>query len=212
MKNHNHLYKNIDTFCKRLEQEFDLIPEKRQSTLLQLKNYIQQKYKIGETSKINVICTHNSRRSHIGQIWLAVAADYYNFPQIQTFSGGTEATAFNNRVVHAFQRLGFVISTENNSSNNPIYKVKWTEAMKPYQAFSKKYSHSTNPTTNFAAILVCSEADEVCPTVLGCDFRLVLPFDDPKQFDDTEQEVDKYDERLRQIGREMMYVLSNISI
>ncbi|MBI1226927.1 MAG: hypothetical protein GC192_16975 [Bacteroidetes bacterium] len=157
-----------------------------------------------------VICTHNSRRSHIGQIWLAVGAEYYQLPEIQTFSGGTEATAFNIRAVRAFQRVGFDISTDKEETENPIYQISWKVGMKPYQAFSKKYEDEPNPKEKFAAVMVCSEADEGCPFVFGCDFRLSLPFDDPKEFDETELETAKYDERVRQIGREMLFVTSQV--
>ncbi|RMF04107.1 MAG: hypothetical protein D6772_01105 [Bacteroidetes bacterium] len=157
-----------------------------------------------------VICTHNSRRSHMAQLWLAVAADYYRSPEIQTFSGGTEATAFNIRAVDAFRRLGFDITVKE-ESENPIYHISWKPGMKPYPAFSKKYDDYPNPKEQFAALMVCSQADEGCPVVTGCDFRLSLPFDDPKDFDGTDLETEKYDERLRQIGREMLFVLSTVT-
>jgi hypothetical protein len=158
-----------------------------------------------------VICTHNSRRSHIGQVWLAVAADYFNLPDIHTFSGGTEATAFNIRAVHAFQKLGFRIeAVGEKNEGNPIYEVAWREQMMPYQAFSKRYEDAPNPQGQFAAIMVCSEADEACPSVFGCDFRLPLPYEDPKKFDGTALEQEKYEERIRQIGREMLFVMREI--
>jgi arsenate reductase len=199
----------IERFCKELEREFEIIPKKRKEKLSQLSNYISSKIKEGQTPKIVVICTHNSRRSHIGQLWLAVGADYFHLPEIQTFSGGTEATAFNIRAVKAFQRIGFDISAKE-ETENPIYQISWKKGMKPYQAFSKKYEDEPNPKEKFAALMVCSEADEGCPFVFGCDFRLSLPFDDPKEFDGTELETTKYDERVRQIGREMLFVLSKI--
>jgi len=200
----------IMNFCHELENEFDQIAKERKEKLSQLSNYISTKIEEGQTPKIVVICTHNSRRSHIGQIWLATGAEYFQIPEIQTFSGGTEATAFNIRAVRAFQRIGFDISAKE-ETENPIYQISWKEEMKAYQAFSKKYEEAPNPKENFAAIMVCSEADAGCPFVLGCDFRLSLPYDDPKGYDGTKLEAEKYDERVKQIGREMLYVLSNVS-
>jgi hypothetical protein len=202
----------IKKFCKIIEKEFDQIPKKRKEILLTLSNYISDKIKEGQTPQIVVICTHNSRRSHIGQIWLAVGAEYYQLPPIRTFSGGTEATAFNIRAVEAFRRIGFRIAVELEKSNNPIYHIRWNSEMEPYLAFSKKYEDQPNPNDNFAAIMVCSEADEGCPFVPGCEFRLSLPYEDPKAFDGTKWEAEKYDERIRQIGREMLFVLSSIKI
>jgi protein-tyrosine-phosphatase len=203
------LKSKIKNLCKELEGEFEIIPNVRKQKLSQLSNYISNKINEGQTPKIVVICTHNSRRSHIGQIWLAVGADYYHLPEIQTFSGGTETTAFNVRAVRAFQRVGFDISAED-ETENPVYQISWKEGMKPYQAFSKKYGDEPNPKEKFASVMVCSEADEGCPFVFGCDFRLSLPFDDPKEFDGTKFETAKYEERVRQIGREMLFVLSKI--
>lgn len=201
----------IENFCQELENEFGHITKERKEKLAVLGNYMADKFKENQTPKLVVICTHNSRRSHIGQIWLAVAADYFQLQGIQTFSGGTEATAFNIRAVKAFQRIGFGISTEGKNKDNPIYEIKWSEEMRPYEAFSKKYEDDPNPKINFAAIMVCSQADKGCPMVFGCDFRLSLPYDDPKDFDETEIEELKYDERVRQIGREMLYVCSNLN-
>ncbi len=204
------LFKNIADYCEGLEKEFGLISSKRKAKLLSLSNYIAGKIAKGEIPKTIVICTHNSRRSHLGQIWLAVGADFYQLPEIQTFSGGTEGTTFNPRAVEALLRAGFEITTSDAKNTNPVYQIRWKEAMKPYLAFSKKYDDDPNPKEKFAAVMVCSEADEACPFVVGTDFRLSLPFEDPKDFDGTPLERQKYDERCHQIGREMLFVLSQL--
>ena len=131
-------------------------------------------------------------------------------PPIASFSGGTEATAFNPRAVAALVRIGLDISTATPEASNPVYEIKWMETQESYPAFSKKYDHAVNPQSDFAAIMVCTEADAGCPFVAGCDFRLPLPYDDPKAFDGTELESQKYDERCRQIGREMLYTLHQV--
>ena len=203
-------FKKIETLCKELEQEFDLIPRERKEKLQELSAYIARKIEAEQVPKLVVICTHNSRRSHIGQIWLAVGADYFQLAEIQTFSGGTEATAFNSRAVKAFQQVGFEISTANENEDNPIYDIRWMKEMKPYQAFSKRFEDAANPKEQFAGIMVCSQADKDCPAVVGCDFRLSLPYDDPKEFDDTEFEEEKYNERIKQIGREILFSLKQM--
>ncbi len=204
------LKKEIYDYCQSIEEEFDLIPSKRKDELIALSNYISKKFEEKLTPKLIVICTHNSRRSHLGQLWLAVGADYYDLPEIQTYSGGTEATAFNPRAVNAMRNIGFQITTENETVVNPRYEITWKEDMKPYVAFSKKYEDEPNPKADFGAIMVCTSADQGCPFVVGCDFRLSLPYVDPKAFDDTALESIKYKERCRQIGREMFFALSEI--
>lgn len=200
----------IKNFCEAREREFGLISEERQVVLTRLSDYISSKFEANETPKMTIICTHNSRRSHLGQLWLAVGAQYYDLPDIETFSGGTENTAFNIRAVNAMREIGFDIISNHPNETNPVYQVKWSANGNPYAAFSKKYYNPPNPSQDFAAIMVCTSADEGCPIVSGCDFRLSLPFDDPKAFDDTDLEAAKYMERAEQIGREMLFVLSKI--
>ena len=208
--NNKSLLVPIASFCEGLESEFDLIPAERQEKLLLLRDYVHGKFTHDQTPQLTVICTHNSRRSHLGQVWLAVGAKYYGLPALQTFSGGTEATAFNSRAVAALSRAGFDIHTADPEKSNPTYEIRWSDDAPVYQAFSKKYDSAPNPTAQFGAILVCSEADQGCPVVVGADFRLFLPFEDPKAYDDTDLETAKYDERCRQIGREILFALSKI--
>ena len=205
------LLEKINDFCQSVETEFEQISAERKEALLPLSNYIYQKISAKETPKIIVICTHNSRRSHMGQLWLATGAAYYGLPKMETYSGGTEATAFNPRAVKACRAAGFQITTQNATDANPVYDIMWTSEMRPYQAFSKKYSTEPNPTAKFAAMMVCTSADEGCPIVSGSDFRIALPFHDPKAFDDTDLEAAKYTERCRDIAREMLYVLNQVN-
>ena len=196
--------------CQALEQEFDDITIERKLKLIELSDYIISRKNEHEIARLVVICTHNSRRSHMGQIWAQVAADYYGIRKIETFSGGTEATAFNPRAVSAFKKVGFDVNTIENDDDNHTYELKWSEDMEAYQAFSKRYDDTPNPSEKFAAIMVCTSADEGCPVITGCDFRLSLPYEDPKAYDDTGLEAEMYDERLRQIGREMLFCFSQI--
>ncbi len=158
--------------------------------------------------RLNFICTHNSRRSHLSQIWAQAMADKFGVG-LETFSGGTEATAFNPNAVAAMQRAGF--SIESGGGDNPKYKVRHTERMEAMIAFSKKFEEAPNPTQGFAAIMTCSEADAECPIVFGADQRIKLFYEDPKVADGTPQESATYDERCRQIATEMYYIFSQIN-
>lgn len=205
------IFKELQESIEKLVQQFDTISTERKQQLEQLSAYIQQKYEANKTPKLIVICTHNSRRSHLGQLWLAVAADYYKLPKLESFSGGTEATAFHPNAIAAVRRIGFKVEKEA-EEKNPIYNIHWQDNQEAYQAFSKRFEDDPNPKEAFAAIMVCTEADEGCPFVPGTDFRLPLPFEDPKAFDGTALEAAKYDERCQQIGTEMLYVLSKVTI
>lgn len=205
------IFKELNENIEKLVQQFDSIPTARKSQLEQVSAYIQKKYAEKQTPKLIVICTHNSRRSHLGQLWLAAAGSYYGLPKMETFSGGTEATAFHPNAIAAVRRIGFQVSSET-ETENPRYAISWKENQEAYQAFSKRFEDSPNPKEVFCAIMVCSEADEGCPFVPGTDFRIALPFEDPKAFDGTPLEVQKYDERCKHIGTEMLYVLSKVII
>jgi len=204
------LFPKISQYCKELLEEQELIPDDRKEQLAQLSSYISRCFQKGEIPQLIVICTHNSRRSHLGQVWLAVGADYLDLPSIATYSGGTEATAFNQRAVKALDDLGLEVVAAQKDADNPRYKLYWSYTMPPYVAFSKKYDEQPNPSSNFGAIMVCSEADEGCPNISGAAYRIALPFEDPKAFDNTELEEEKYLERSRQIGREMLYMLNGV--
>jgi hypothetical protein len=119
------LFDELLSYTKELEQNFDSIPEDRKDKLRSLSEYLSGKWNSNQTPKAIIICTHNSRRSHLGQLWLAVGADHYGLPEIETFSGGTEATAFHPNAVNAVRRAGFKIETEDPDAPNPVYQISW---------------------------------------------------------------------------------------
>lgn len=203
------VFPNLALFCQELEQKFDQILPSRKQQLLVLSAYLSTQIQERKTPSITVICTHNSRRSHLAQLWLAIAADYYQTPTIKTFSGGTEVSAFNPRMVAALQQIGLKITTKDLGAN-PIYEVYWNDQMAPYLAFSKHYMNAPNPQKNFAAVLVCGHADTNCPIVTGCTLRLALPYKDPKAFDDTNIEAAEYGNTCALIGLEMLFVLKQL--
>lgn len=205
------LFPALQSFFEERAQEFDQISAERKEQLGLLSTYLSTKYQKRETPQLIVICTHNSRRSHMGQIWLAAGAEYLGLAELASYSGGTEATAFNPRSVTALKRCGLEINSQDGKASNPVYQVRWKAEMEAYKAFSKKFSDAPNPTEAFAAIMVCSEADEACPYVPGAEFRLALPFEDPKAFDDTDLEAEKYSERAAQIAREILFALKEAS-
>ncbi len=196
---------------QKFEKSYSIIPEERKQLLKQLAVFIDRKHKSGEPACLIFICTHNSRRSHISQIWAQAAAAYYNVEEVKCYSGGTEATAFNPRAVKAMNEVGFSI-VKTDESENPRYEVHLGVTISPLLAFSKVYNDPFNPSTGFAAIMTCSHADENCPLVIGAEERISLPFDDPKEFDGTPQEAEKYHERILEIGREICYAFSIIHI
>jgi arsenate reductase (thioredoxin) len=184
------------------------ISEERKAILQVLIDYIQNKITLNQKINLNFICTHNSRRSQFSQIWGKVAAAYYGI-NIQSFSGGVEVTAFNERAVESIKRLGFKVSQQ--GEVNPKYFVFYSDDENPIVAFSKVYDDTANAPSGFAAIMTCSHADENCPFIPGAEARIPVRYEDPKAFDDTDQEANMYDTRSLQIASELLYVFSKIS-
>ena len=197
-------------YIQQAQQGFDRIPDERKERLQKLALFVRDKIKVGEEAKLIFICTHNSRRSHMGQLWARVAADYYGVSDVRTFSGGTEATAFNPRAVAALERADFAIE-KISESDNPHYRVGYASDAPTQEAFSKKYDDTVNPSENFAAIMTCSQADANCPFVPGATLRIAIPYEDPKEADGTPEEATRYDERSKQIATEMLYCFSLVN-
>ncbi len=191
--------------------EMGSIPDDRKAELAKVANYIRERLSKSEPAKLTFICTHNSRRSHLSQIWAQVAAEYCGLVGVETFSGGTEATAFNPRAVAAMQRCGLKIVADDPAANNPRYSVTTSDSSTPQVCFSKAYSDPPNPSEGYCAVMTCSQADDACPLVMGCDLRMPIRYEDPKVADDTEFEAQRYDERSAQICSEMLYMMSLVS-
>ena len=200
------MYNNIEKYCSELSSHYSDIPQDRKLLLQKISDYIRQKRVANEVVSLVYICTHNSRRSHFGQVWGAVAAAYYKLSGIRTYSGGTEATAFHPNAIAALERVGFT-TLKKNESANPLYEVGFSENSY-VSCFSKMYDDAANPKQNFVAIMTCSDAEENCPFIPGVDLRIGTTYNDPKVFDNTAQQNSAYDERCRQIALETLYVFS----
>lgn len=185
------------------------ITQERKAVLQPLIDYIQIKVSNQEEIRLNFICTHNSRRSHLSQAWAQTAASYFNISNVFCYSGGTEATALFPMAAQTLAKSGFKVKTLSEGSN-PVYSIKYTDNEHPIIGFSKTYDDDFNPQAEFAAILTCSQADGGCPFIAGAEKRIPITFEDPKAFDNTPQQAEKYHERSMQIATELFYAFSQI--
>ena len=183
------------------------ISEERLPVLNELVEYILAKFKNGEEIRLNFICTHNSRRSQLSQVWAQTAADYFGIEAF-CFSGGVEVTAFNERAVAALRRDGFKVIQK--GEVNPVYFVFHGEDSEPITTFSKVYDDPINAQRGFAAVMTCDHADENCPYIPGTEVRIPLRFEDPKAFDGTELEEAMYSKRSHQIGAELFLIFQKV--
>lgn len=206
MKTKINFYAQLEEYIGEVLSSFDSIPAQRQKDLLELADFIRTKIHSGETVSLNFICTHNSRRSHLSQIWAGTAAAFFGLEGIKTYSGGTEATAFNPRAVAAIERAGFKVT--NPGGDNPHYLVSYAEGASTMECFSKTFDDTFNPGIDIIAVMTCSDADQNCPFIPGAILRSPIRYKDPKEADNSPEEAQRYDERCRQIAVEMFYLMT----
>lgn len=187
-------------------------PEERKVELRALAQWVTAQLAQSDSAELVFICTHNSRRSHLAQVWAQVGADLHGLDGVRTFSGGTESTACNPRTVAAMQRAGFEVSVhdQDHGEENPTYAVLPGPSSTPQLCFSKTYGDDANPDSGFAAVMTCSSADKGCPIVYGAAARFATPYVDPKVSDETDQEALTYDARCAQIGGEMLWMMAQV--
>jgi hypothetical protein len=200
-----------------LSTSFDMIDGPHREAGVKLVDWIFKNYKPGQPLDVTVICTGNSRRSILGSTMGNIAAAYYGMPEVRFHSGGTAPTAFNPRTIAALKAIGVEVEPTGSEATrgepktpNPIYRVRWGESGLEATEFSKTYSDPANPHSGFAALMVCGEADAACPFVKGASVRISMPYLDPKVFDDSPYEAQKYAERRDDIGRLMLSVLMQV--
>ena len=185
------------------------IPEERKEILQPLIDFIKERKETNQHILLNFICTHNSRRSHLAQIWAQVMAEYYQIDKVYSYSGGTEATAMFPKIAETLTSQGLQIKKAT-ETDNPIYYINLGDNIQPVIGFSKVFEDDFNPKSDFAAIMTCSQADEGCPFVFGCSKRIPITYEDPKAFDGTDLQDEKYLERSVQIATEMKYVFLKV--
>lgn len=207
ISNHDNLFKTIRDSISRID--LDLIPKERRKILDPLADYIFQKYLNSESIRLIFVCSHNSRRSHLAQIWAQTMAYNFGIAPVACYSAGTEATEMVPAIGSALRECGFELEKISDSAN-PVSMVKYAENEAPIIAFSKSLEHKFNPSKEFAAIMVCSEADEACPYINGAEARFAISYSDPKVYDNTPYQKEKYLEKSREIARELYYVFSEV--
>lgn len=203
------MYSNLWEYITGLEKDLDKILNTRKEVLGEIADSISRRLKKNKPARVNYICTHNSRRSQLCQIWTTTLALHLEISGLEAYSGGTEVTACNPRVIKAIKRAGFRI--ENPGGENPQYKIYYDNNKEPVICYSKLFDDLSNPNEDVLAVMTCSHADQNCPIIPGAASRISLPYEDPKQADGTSEEEKVYDQRSWKIAAEMYYMLSKVN-
>lgn len=206
----------MGAYCKALLADPDHgLSSRQQAAAQQVAAWVRQRREAGLSAELIVVCTGNSRRSCLGSTLGNISAAFSGDAGIRFFSGGTAPTAFNPRTIRALREIGVQIDdcgelapAGDSGESNPRYQVRWgTGDSDSITEFSKRYDDPSNPQHDYCAIMVCTDADENCPVVLGASLRVSMPFEDPKEFDGLPSEHSAYAERRDQIGRAMLMIL-----
>ncbi len=203
------LLESLRPYVSQITNEMDKIPSERRAVLTRIAETIVARVAARKDSNLTFICTHNSRRSHMSQLWAQAAAHYYGLDSVYSFSGGTETTACDVRTVHALRNAGFSVAKAT-TGENPEYLIKYSNERDPMQVYSKPYDADDNPKKDFIALMCCSKADRMCPVVRGASSRYAIHYADPKLCDNTPEERSVYEASCREIAREMFYMMSEV--
>jgi arsenate reductase len=181
------------------------LDENRKNLLQKIARSIVSTYKANnEQVHLNFICTHNSRRSQLGQVWAFFASHYFDL-NITAYSGGTEVTAFHRNTVRTLKEVGFSFHIEEFSHQNPVYQISFPETRNYILGFSKTFDHSMNKAP-YIAITTCDSADQNCPYIAEAAERFHLPYVDPKVSDNTPEQSETYLKTNETIAAEMHYL------
>ncbi len=181
----------------------------RKSLLLSISKYIRKKSINKNKVNLLFVCTHNSRRSQLAQVWSYVSSRYYKLNNIMTFSGGTEVSKFNLNAIDSLKRAGLEVK-KNNEREKIFYLIKSSKDDSGLRCFSKKYNSDYNPNKNFISIITCSEADKECPVVKGADKKIFIPYKDPRFSEGSVLKKRIYDQCCFNIAQEMFFIMKNV--
>lgn len=202
-------------YADYLTTTFDMIEPEHHASMDQLSDWIAKNWQPSSTLHVISTCTGNSRRSILGATMGNLAATYYGLDNVRFHSGGTTPSAFNKRTINTLKEIGFRVEPTGEEAErgdpslpNDIFTVAWGEGMECLE-FSKTYNDPSNPSSGFAAILVCNEADTDCPVLPGAALRVSMIFLDPKSYDDGPYESKKYAERRDDICRTLLAIMAN---
>ncbi|UII35039.1 protein-tyrosine-phosphatase [Fulvivirga ulvae] len=185
------------------------ITEHRKSELQPLINTIQEKVDKHQAVNLNFICTHNSRRSQLCQVWAETIAWIKGVPMVRAYSGGTEPSEFHQNAIKALEDCGFLITRKEDRAV-PVYFFFYSYEAEAIPCFSKIYNDPINCRAAFTAVMTCSDAEEKCPHIAEAESRVSVIYEDPKHADGTSEEATVYAHRNKQIATEMLYVFSMI--
>ena len=68
------MHPELERSIARARDHIEAVPEERKELLDRVAGHVSARRAEGQGAKLTFICTHNSRRSQMGQLWAAAAA------------------------------------------------------------------------------------------------------------------------------------------
>jgi len=187
-----------------------MIEENRVEKLKSIQEYILNKLKNQLPVNIIFICVQNSRRSHLSQVIGQHTAHLFHLNDVHCYSGGIEVTQIHPNTIKCLKSLGYSINLIK-EGDNPVYSCSFDDRSDPILLYSKNFEDVAKQISHFAAVMVCSESESNCPYVPNAEKKILLPYEDPKWADSTNNPIDAYLKIALQIQEEMKWLFSNVA-
>ena len=159
----------------------------------------------GEVSVV-AVCTHNSRRSQLAEVWLAVASAAAGLGGVSVCSGGSDPVAVAPGAIAVLRERGFRVEADT-ADANPRLRVRGHGIERELYAKPLGEAVAGVPLRGGVALMVCAAADAACPPVPQVGYRARLPFADPRHADGTPGEAAAYRAASDRIEAEMRWLV-----
>tara|TARA_B100001079_G_scaffold142196_1_gene121790 strand:+ start:344 stop:916 length:573 start_codon:yes stop_codon:yes gene_type:complete len=148
------------------------------------------------TNNIVFLCTHNSRRSQLCQVWGSILSKIYNI-DLKFNSAGTEKTEVHKTIFYCFSNVGIEIK-DSKIFYGDLSLSLHSKVLEEIQS------------DKFISIMTCSDAEKSCPSDSRSIRNISMIYQDPKIFDDTEKEREEYSKTSKLIAEELNYIIKNL--
>ena len=183
----NKFFSRIDSFNPN---------QKRKKRLDNIASVINEN--LNKTRSIVFLCTHNSRRSQICEVWGKVFAEIYR-KKININSAGAFKTVVHSQVYESIVKCGLIV---NNKKEIFFDKKKFKLNSKTTDSITMK---------NFIAVMTCSDAEKSCPHDPKSIRNIKMFFNDPRIYDETDKMSREYLKTTTYIAEELNYIFKNIN-
>jgi hypothetical protein len=205
----NKLYPILNEYVRDFPKEFRKIPEERRFRLNEMVYFLEGQYQNNAPWQITFISTNESTVGQMAKAWSKAAAYYFGFKNFEPYSGGIKPGEISVRTIVALEKAGFIVY-KSHINEVDVYRIKYSFNLEPVIAFPKKINHTKNPGNNFMAVILDGNADLNINNVRGTYDRLFLEYEDPKGYEGSDLENQKFNESCRQVAVEMFYVFSQL--